>query len=278
MTAEQDRGNGLPPPRDPRPLLEGFEMPPDSVLLADAQREIFEGKILHGLCMTESMSDDIYTSAMESAVLQGKVARSRMVLLTGTYDLQGIVDSLDLSAFPQELGSVDSEGKEIPMEPYQVEMGFRSDANLIQEVASPDPRADRKILAKRYAEARKLATEKGVAVEEVFLFHDLYFELMRRSTSPEDIISQIQQLQGSYRAVAIPLAVNDARTDFLAANIENEGVEIDALNAAVEAIKHSNVVNEDFEEYIREIEDYLHAYALAAIERYWGLETAALFR
>ena len=168
----------MPPPRDPRPLPEGFEMPPDSVLVADAQRTLYESEFLYVLTRSEEMEENPYTPAMKTATIEGMVARNRMALANQAYDIQGIIDEISLTGLAGSQVASDSAGEDSKtIHEYQVENALRSDASIVEDLAAPDLAADRKILVKRYVEARKLASEKGVAVEEVFLFQDLYLSL-----------------------------------------------------------------------------------------------------
>lgn len=260
-----------------------FEMPSDSVLIAEATRDFYESMFISQMNSTSDLPTSSFNDAERNAAIQARVAIVRMYLTSPVYDPQAVIDEIDIVSLAE--GTVTKTTKygiatgEVEVEPYQLENYIRTSANLSQEIADPEvTKTSRRHLVKRFGEARKLALERGVSEEDVYSDQQLYFELIRRSTSPEDIIAQTREWIKNYRAIANSLVVHEYRAGMLVLNADNNEMSVEEINDQTAKFAKDPGVLDEIMKTIGKVEEYMHANALLLIERYWGPETATLFR
>lgn len=276
-----ERNNGLPPNPDSQALPDGFEMPTDSVLLAEADREQYEGMFVYRMTRTSDNPDELYTPAERVAVIQARIAQIKMLLTSPQYDAQVVIDAIDIDALSKdavlETSIFDIFHAQTPIDSYQLENALRTGVNALSNLTEPEYAKARKPLIKRYTEAKKMAVERDVPQETVFSDQQLYLELIRRSTSPEELISDTKELIERARIVIGPLLKHGYRNEMLITNADNESVTVEDIDDQTSRFVDRPAIRSESEKSLLGFEDHVNRATQVLIERYWGPETAALF-
>jgi len=260
-------------------LPEGFKIPEDSVLIANVIRDYYEATLIHKIIRTSDLPEEMYTPAEKDVLIKFRFANIKYILTSLEHDPQTVLDSVDFEALAKDKDKIrDSKTGEPQAKAYQLENGLRSSINLVSEVYKPKIDKSRKIFIKRYMESKKIAEENNIPEEDVFIDQQLYFQLTRRSSSPEDIVSQTKDLMELVKLSLHTLFKNDARMEMLIANAENQQVTIDQIDKRISHTMDTPSAKADTQETILDFEDYMQRYTHKVIERYWGEKIAQVYK
>lgn len=258
-------------------IPEGFELPTESVLLADARRDVYESELIHALIRTPDMNETLLTPEQKKAAIDARMGQTRYLLTTPGYDVQQILDNVDLEKLAEE---TISDAMEVSPEyenaqPYQLEYYQRSVANDLSSHIDENP--IRRAIFKRFVESRKLAEETAVDEEGVFNDQQLYFQLIRRSTSPEDIVRQYRDYFMVIRSTLADLVRMQTRFDLVVGFSDSETVSLDDIDIAVDRRMRRPAMRDKIAEILSDVEDKFPLVTNALIERYWGPQVASMF-
>ncbi len=277
-----EREQGLPKNPDNPNYPAGLEFLTDSILNADAQRQLYEDNFIYQISKAPNTPQDLLTPNQKSAYIASRITTIKLIL-TSSFGAQKVLDSVDIESLAQDVyvEISDSSGvvqDTVPIEKDQMENYLRTGVNINNEAYKFDEDGAKKILIKRFTEAKKLADERDVPIELVFDDQALYFELIRRSLSPEEIIKINRQTNEDLKKSLSLHIKHDLRTGTIIANEKNESVTINDIDSVISKRVDSPKLKEEMNEDMQQMDEYVERACHATIERYWGPKTAALFK
>ena len=277
-----EQEHSLPQNPDNPKYTEGLEFLTDSLLMAEAQRDLYESKFIFQMARGSDYAKELFTPSQEQIYIDSRITSIKLIL-TSSWDAQAVLDGVDMNTLAKEMTVETSQFYEIiqetlPVENYQAENIARTTANIVSEGFDTDQVKNKRSLIKRFTEAKKIADENNISVEDVFNDQALYFQVIRKSISPEEIITTNMQVLEGFKKIIVPLNKHIVRSGTVIANVDDESVTIDEIDKQVSNLTSTPRFKEQANNELLELEGYLGRVNYAAIERYWGKKTAQLFK